>query len=347
MKKINPNLFKFSALKLSFFGLLILIFILIFSVNSGRRALEDRSALNQVKSFQLVSQWIGTNGEYVEDFVIDKKFLYAVFGEKGLGLFNKEENLTLITNFLVETNEIKFSLKSLELYENNNQTYLVSSFFSGEKKGIAVLLVENTNIILTNYFFVDFLSPKSFCIGNHKIYVLTKSELKEFNIFDSSNEKNYQFNISENSKMKFYKGYFYLPSFNKGLIIGKIEKNSFKVISTIKNDINSVSDCFIMDKKLLIADKMLGISLYNINGITTEVVFRYDTAGDANSVFMKGNDIFVADGINGVLNLSYKNNRLKLEKYHKGDYLANNIIYDNSKNLLYVLAGANGIIVLK
>ncbi|MCX7821676.1 MAG: hypothetical protein N2258_08405 [Brevinematales bacterium] len=345
--KIKYNFFKFSALNLSFFGLLVLIFILIFSVNSGRRALEDRSSLNQVKSFQIVGQWIGTNGEYVEDFMFDKKYLYAVFGEKGLGVFNKDENLGLITNIVFETNEIKFSFKSIDISEINNKTYLVMSFFSLEKKGIVVVGIENTNIFITNYFFVDFLSPKSFCAVKDKVYVLTKNELKEFDIFDSSIQKSFDVKISINSRLKFYNGYFYLPSFNEGLLIGKIDKDSFRFITKIKSQINNVVDCFVIDKKLIIADKMLGISFYNINITGVEPIFRYDTAGDANSVLMRGNDIFVADGINGVLNFSYKNKKLKLEKYHKGDYVASSLIYDNSSKLLYVLAGANGIVVLK
>ncbi len=347
MKKIFNISFKLSALKISFFGLLFLILILVYSINSGRIALDDKSNLYPVKSFQLVKQWVGTNGEYVNDFLVDD-YLYATFGEKGIGIFNRSENIELITNFTFQTNGQHFSFKNLDITKVEEKGYIVVSFFNGEEKGFAIFCIESNNISLSNYFLINFINPKSFCVVENFLYVLTEKGIEKINIFDNSQKKVYNFSLSEAGKIKYKNGFFYIPAYRNGLIIGKVENDNFKIVNNIKYNMSYVTDCYVNNKKILISDRMMGIMLYNLNIINNpELLLKYDATGDVNSGLLNNKDVYIADGINGVFELYYVDKKLKLNRFHKGDYIAYNISYDKKEKILYVLAGANGILVLK
>ncbi len=357
MKKIFDVLrgfFKPSALQLSFLGLTIFVIVLILSINAGRLAIEEKVELNQVKNFNVIAQWNGTNGEVVEDFIIVNDFLYSAMGEKGIYVF-KKETLEFVTNLEIESNGLRYNIKKIDLLKIDGSNYFVASFLNGvaeNERGFIVFSIDNSNSVSNLISFpVNFTFPKSFCAVENKIYVpVLSKELLEICFDRNLNTEVNRFPLSFNyvGSIRYFKDFFYFLLYEDGLYITRLEKRKLKVFSNIKSEINYVTDCFFVNNRLVLSDRMLGILVYNVSDKSKpRLLFHYDTSGDASSVFMTGNYIYVADGINGILCLEFKNREYKLKKIYKPGFISDRLFYDERRRLLYASFGINGIYVLK
>ncbi|MGC8764962.1 MAG: hypothetical protein ACP5QT_03665 [Brevinematia bacterium] len=343
-----------TSLQFSFLGLVIFIFVMTFSINAGKSAIEGKGQLKKVKNFNLVAKWTGTNGEVVEDFILVNDLLYSAVGEKGIYVF-KRENLEFVTNLILETNEMKFNIKRIDVLKAGGSNFFVASFLNGvgeNERGLILFSIGISNVVSElNVLPLNFSTPKSFCVVDNKIYVLTSAkEIFEFE-FDNlmgRKIKRYMVNINGGNIIRHYKNLFYIPANEDGLYIAKLERGEFRIVSRIVSEINYVSDCSVSGEKIAVSDRMLGVTIYKISDISRpKLFFHYDTSGDAFSVSMSKNDVFVADGINGVLGLEYKDREYRLAKIYKQGAIADQIFFDEKRKLLYSSFGVNGISILK
>lgn len=343
-----------SSLRLSFIGIFIIVILLTISTNLGRKALEGKGSLLNIKNFDVVSYWKGTKGENAERFTVYKDLLLVCMGVDGIYIFDRDK-LTMITNLAIETNEEKLSIKDIDTLNISNNVYFITTFIGSKgKTGFAVLREDffTTNVEV-NIYPIDFLSPISWCIVSNEIYVICKDKIiKKINFNGTEFVEKEQFKLSidgECGKIKWEDGFFYIPMYENGLSIFKQKKDRIELLSTIKNQLNYVNNCYIQKNYLVISDRMLGVMIYNVSDKTKpKLIFRYDTSGDAFDISMpKNNEIFVTDGVNGVLKLDFNKNQYQLSRIFKNGEIAKNLLYDEKKNRLIVSFGVSGIYLLK
>lgn len=340
-----------TSLQLALLGVIFMVIFLSISTYLGKKALEEKGNLRDIKRFEVVSHWNSQDKNNVLNFIVSGNFVYVALEEGGIGILNRE--LKYITNIILQINNKKLNVKDIEIINFSATNYLLC-FVPGlpGENGFAIFSISDpARPEFLKFHSIDFLIQNKFCTFSNMIYLLEGEKLKIFEFSPSNITEKGEFfvGIKESDKIIYRNGFFFIPAYNDGLYIGRFEKTGFKVYSIIKSEVSYVSSCDIYDNYLVISDKMLGVSLYNISEISQpRLIFRYDTPGDAFQVLMPSrNEIYVADGINGVFMLKFQKGEYHLEKIFKDSVIVKNIFYDDKNNKLYVAGGINGIYLLK
>ncbi len=332
--------------------LLLIIFI------PNRNNFDSSNQPTAPSSFTLISEWTGTNGEVIKSLYLDSNYLYAAAGFDGLMIFDPT-NLNLIGSFSTNYPFQDLIVKSVS---SNKYAVAVLGSFIG-KGGLLILdVTDPTNIYLTNILISNDISgyafasyPEGYDINNDAgVNIYTADQTKgcqgytiDWNSFMITLGKSISIKTNTSVNLLIYQQYGYLAAKDNGMFI--IDLSGEKILSQMKTSISYINSMAIKNKTLIVADKMNGILFYKLEKPEKPVLIEnYDTPGDANEVLPVGNDIYIADGINGVLKIKHPaQGNFILEKQFNDRSMAYKILYSKITGYLYVTCGKDGIRIIE
>lgn len=267
------------------------------------------SGTNTIPSLPLIASWEGTNGEVVRALAVHERKIYMAAGFDGLIVLDAS-NLTVTGAYGTNQPVNDVVLKS---FGTNFYAFLALGSYR-EEGGILVLNATDLSDIYPVASLLDAgLSPAALDI------VLSRNSSLIVAADERSGLVSYRFDwvnaglatnrfVSLNGKPAydlFVQGNrAYVAAREEGVFIVDIPAG--RVLSRIKPTLSLANSVFVSGRTLCVGDKMSGVTLYDISSpVNPRRISSYSTPGDAYDVWMIRNDIYVADGINGILKIRW------------------------------------------
>lgn len=339
--------------KLSLIGIIFFLFILITAtiLSSYHQIMEAEKNVNSVKqTFTTIALWKGNSGEVAKSFCFDDENLYIAMGYDGLYIFDK----TNLSNKSIELSN--YIINEAENIKTVSNTLLFLATGSRNNAGgILICSIESSNINVINSNLQENLNATG-------LYILEKDK-NSVEIYISDEKKGfYCYNYDINKNYLSAKPLKEQPSIS-GVDIVSTRKHIFLADSSgnihvfnsdgrkageIKNPLIMANHLFLYKDILFVADRMNGIVAYDVSSPeNSKFLYSYNASGDSYDVFVQDEEVFVADGISGILNLKLNGKSLSLQKRFADGSVFTRVIYDKSKNLVYAACNKDGIRILK
>jgi hypothetical protein len=312
------------------------------------------------KGLILVDEYKGT--ESIMTVKVYGGYLYAAAGEEGVLVFDisNPSNMTRVKKF---KDEDFLPVNTVDFERIGGKDYAFLGISAGGEGGIAVLEVTDG----TNFNVDPAESISEIDVAGHFPVAIVADTARVYTADKNQGVMAYDLNFVAFTAAA-DAGFAAFDLFNKGasvaidgdnlfiaardhgvFILNKADASTVSEIYFSLIDVNSLAvDGTAGRKRLIVADTYFGVIIYNImTAATPKLIGRYSTLGEARDVIVNGDEIYVADGSNGVLwidKTTETSPRLKGE-FQDAVGFAYNLDYDGG--FVYVAYGPNGIKVLQ
>lgn len=339
--------------KLSLVGAILFLFTIVTAaiLSSYRQLIEAEKNVNNVKQlFTTIAVWKSASGEVVKSFSVDNENLYVAMGYDGLYVF---DNITLSNKSIELSNYIINDIASIKTASNTILFLAIGN--KNSSGGILICSVESSNISIINSNMQENINALSLDIlqkDKNFVNVYISDEKKGFYCFSYDINKNSLVTKTAKEQPNIFgidivssRKHIFLTD-NSGNV--HVFNSEGRKVGEIKNPLSMANSLFLHKNTLFIADRMNGIVIYDVSSPENpKFLDRYNASGDSYDIFVQDDDVFLADGISGVLNLKLNRRNLLLQKNFADGSVFNRVIYYKDKNLIYVACDKDGIKILQ
>lgn len=305
---------------------------------------------NGVPRFALLTNWAGTNGQTVKALTADATNVYAAAGYDGL-LVIRISDMSNIASFATNqpVNDVV-----LKMISTNRYAFIPLGTFNGYGGFLSLNITDLSNIYATHMYLEPTRNATAidYVLARNGVRVVTADDFQGYQPYlvewgggTVTPEKPVPLGAKAVSDIFVYGTVAYVAAKDEGVFI--IDTLGGRILSHIKPALSLANSVYVEGRILLVADKMNGIMIYDIGNPTSpQLLGDYDTPGDANDVWLIRNDIYIADGINGVMKVKWTPpNKFTLQRVYTDGSLAYHLhIAKDGK--VFVACGNDGLKVL-
>lgn len=340
------------------------LFSIITIPSCGKCSVEFSTNERTLESFNIIASWYGSNGEVIKNIKIDNNYVIANSGINGIIFFDFSQKTNIIDSFRITNEENEnYIYNDFDILEISSKKYLFAALKTIKKQG-AIGIYDITYLNKIRKRILNKLSkqinPLAISIDylNKKLFIADEKYL--LNIYDIIIETNslnfiklefitnlYLYKFRSDISIKFLTNFILISANRNGAYI--INPTNYNIIHHFYNPIIYVNNINFYNNNIIISDRISGVSIYKFDKKNKPTInFTYESQGDCYDSIMINYDLYIADGINGLLKLDYhKDMGYSLIKQYLENFITYSVAFDKNSFLLFLGCGKDGLKILE